>query len=93
MKYEIMTIYKEALGETGSKDLSSKLQEMITSYGGKVLEKNFWGKRKLSFEIKHDTEGFYDVIVFELEPSAVTKLKGKLNILSGLVRYLVTAQN
>lgn len=92
MKYEIMTIYKAALGDQGSKDLSSKLQEMITSFGGKVLEQNFWGRRKLSYEIKHDTEGYYDVIVFELEPSAVTKFKGKLNLLSGLVRYLVTAQ-
>jgi small subunit ribosomal protein S6 len=92
MKYEMMTIYKIALGEQGSKDLSSKLQELIISNGGKVLEQNFWGKRKLSYEIKHDTEGYYDVIVFELEPSAVTKFKGKLNLLSGLVRYLVTAQ-
>jgi small subunit ribosomal protein S6 len=79
MKYEMMTIYKIALGEQGSKDLSSKLQELIISNGGKVLEQNFWGKRKLSYEIKHDTEGYYDVIVFELEPSAVTKFKGKLS--------------
>lgn len=93
MKYEMMIIYKIALGDQGSKDLSSKVQELITSFGGKVLEQNFWGKRKYSFEIKHDTEGYYDVIVFELEPSAVTKFKGKLNLLSGLVRYLVTVQN
>jgi small subunit ribosomal protein S6 len=92
MKYEMMTIYKITLGDQGSKDLSSKVQELVTSFGGKVLEQNFWGKRKLSYEIKHDTEGYYDVIVFELEPSAVTKLKGKLNLLSGLVRYLVTAK-
>ena len=92
MKYEIMTIYKINLGEEGAKDLSKKVQELIKLLDAKILENNYWGKRKFAYEIKHDTEGFYDVLTFEAESSVVSKLKAKLNLLNGLVRYLITAQ-
>lgn len=87
-----MTIYKNDLGEEGSKELSKKVQEVITSLGASVTESNFWGRRKFAYEIKHDTEGFYDVLNIECDAGTVTKLKAKLNLLAGLVRYLITAQ-
>ncbi|NMB91892.1 30S ribosomal protein S6 [candidate division WWE3 bacterium] len=92
MKYEIMAIYKNDLGEEGAANLSKKMQEIITSLGAKVVETNFWGRRKFAYEINHSTEGFYDVISIECESSIVAKLRVKLNLLSGLVRYLITAQ-
>ena len=92
MKYEIMTIYKADLGEGKAKDLSKKVSELITSLGGSVIENNFWGKRRFAYEIKHDTEGFYDVFVFDVEPLKINQLKTKLNLESGLVRYLISAQ-
>jgi ribosomal protein S6 len=38
------------------------------------------------------TEGFYDVISFEISTDELLKLKSKLNLMEGLVRYLVTAE-
>lgn len=91
MKYEIMTIYKADLGESKAKDLSKKISELITSLEGSVIENNYWGKRRFAYEIKHDTEGFYDVFVFDIESSKINQLKIKLNLEDGLVRYLVSA--
>jgi small subunit ribosomal protein S6 len=92
MKYEIMTIYKNDLGEEGAKELSGKVRELIESMDGKNIENDFWGRRKFAYEINHDSEGFYDVFAFEFESSNVKKLKERLNLLNGLVRYLFTAQ-
>ncbi len=92
MKYEMMIIYKNSLGEEGATDMSKKISELIESVGAKVIENKYWGRRKFAYEIKHDTEGFYDVFVFETESSNIKKLKEKLNLLSGLVRYLIVAQ-
>ena len=92
MKYEIMTIYKNNLGEEGAKDMSKKISELLSSMDAKVIENKFWGRRKFAYEIKHDAEGFYDVFIFESESSIIKKLKEKLNLLNGLVRYLITAQ-
>jgi small subunit ribosomal protein S6 len=91
--YEIMTIYKIDLGDQVARDLSSKVQELMTSMGGKVMKAQFWGKRRFAYEIKGKQEGYYDVINFELGPANISKFKSKLNILSGLLRYLITAQS
>lgn len=87
-----MTIYKNELGEDGAKELSKSLKEIIGSMGGKDIENDFWGRRKFAYEINHNSEGFYDVFTFDFESSNVKKLKEKLNLLNGLVRYLFTAQ-
>ena len=89
--YEIMIIYKTELGDQGAKDSSAKVQELITSMEGKITKMNFWGKRKFAYEIKHKQEGYYDVINFDLDSAKISKLKTKLNMLNGLVRYLITA--
>ncbi len=91
--YEMMTIYKVDLGDQAAKDLSSKVQEMITSVEGKVSKAQFWGKRRFAYEMKNYQEGYYDVVNFELDPSKISKFKSKLNILNGLLRYLITAQS
>jgi len=88
-----MTIYKIDLGDQAAKDLSLKTQELITSMEGKIVKAQFWGKRRFAYEIKSKQEGYYDVINFEMDPAIIFKFKSKLNMLSGLLRYLITAQS
>ena len=87
-----MTIYKNDLGEEGAKGMSKEISELMESIGAKILENKFWGRRKFAYEINHNSEGFYDVFIFEFESSNIKKLKEKLNLINGLVRYLITAQ-
>ena len=91
-KYELMTIYKISLGESGAKELSKEVQDLIKSLKGNILNQDFWGKRKFAYEIKHDSEGYYDIFEFEIESSELNNLKKKLNLLDNVVRYLITAQ-
>lgn len=91
-KYEIMTIYKIDLGESEAKELSNKVSDLIKSLKGKILNQNFWGKRKFAYEIKHNSEGYYDVFDFEVDSSKLGSFKKKLNLMDNVVRYLITAQ-
>lgn len=91
MNYELMTITKIDLGEEKAKEVSKNVQAIISSLNGKVTKNDFWGKRKLAYEVKHNTEGYYDVITFELDSDKVSKLKSKLNLVQEVIRYLVTA--
>ncbi len=86
-----MTIAKITLGEDGARALSNAIKDLISSNKGKTLNSDFWGKRKLAYEIKHDTEAFYEVIEFEIGPGFVDNLKAKLNLQEGLVRYIIGA--
>ncbi len=90
-KYEIMTIASVSKGETGATNVINEVKDAISHAGGKVLNSDNWGKRKFAYEIGADTEGYYDVVSFELDKSKVEKLKPKLNLVDGLIRYLITA--
>jgi small subunit ribosomal protein S6 len=89
--YEIMLIIENKLGEEGARVLSNTVKDLITQNKGKVLDSNFWGKRKFAYEINHSNEGFYDVINFEMSADKMPALKSKLTYTDGLLRYLVTA--
>ena len=92
-KYELMTLVKGSVGEKEAKQVSDEVSEHIESLEGKVENKDFWGKRKLAYNIRQDTDGYYEVIDFELPKDQIKKLKSKLNLMDNLIRYIVTAKS
>lgn len=90
--YELMTIYKISLGEEAAKKLSSDVAKLITTLGGSMVDSNFWGKRKLAYEIKHTKEGFFDVMTIQLPTDAIANFKTKMGLMTDIIRYLVTAK-
>lgn len=92
-KYEIMTIVSGSLGDEKAKTFSKDIQSLITTQKGSVEKSDFWGKRKFAYEIEGEKEGYYNVITFELAPEALEKVTGKLKLMDGIVRYLITAQS
>jgi len=91
--YELMTIAKASLTDQGAKDLSTQVQELVKTFGGKIVKQDYWGKRKLAYEIKRNTDGYYDVLTLELDQEALEKFKNKLSLMPDLLRYLVTAKS
>ena len=91
-QYELMTIYKIELGDQKAKELSQKVSEVLKASGAEIVKNEFWGKRKFAYEIRNKTEGYYDLFKISADPSSLNKLKTKLNLLTDIVRYLVTAQ-
>lgn len=88
-KYELMSIIKGKLSEESARSLSNSNKDLVSVNGGKILNGNFWGKRKFAYEIKGQTEGWYDVIQFEGNEVGISKIKEKFNVLDDLVRYLL----
>jgi len=91
--YEMMTLTRGNDGEENAKTVSKEISELITSLEGKVQKTDFWGKRKLAYKIRQDTDGFYEVILFELAKDQVDNLKSKLNLMDNLGRYIITAKS
>ena len=86
-----MTIYSIDLSEEDAKKTSEDVKSLITSLKGEVVNQDFWGRRKFSYPINHQEEGYYDVIKFDLTGDKLDELKKKLNLMSLVIRYLVTA--
>ena len=88
-----MTLVKGSAGEKEAKQVSDKVAEHIESLKGKVENKDFWGKRKLAYNIRQETDGYYEVIDFEVPKDQIKKLKSKLNLMDNLVRYIIAAKS
>ena len=89
----MMIITAQSLGEDGSRNLLKELLAEIAKLDGKLIDEVAWGKRKFAYEIKHQKEGFYDVVNFELRAENLLQFKQKLNLNKSIVRYLITAPN
>jgi small subunit ribosomal protein S6 len=89
--YEIMTIFNIDLSEDAVTKASDEVKSLITSLKGEIVNQDFWGRRKFAYQINHQEDGYYDVIKFDLSGDKLEELKKKLNLMSSVVRYLITA--
>ena len=90
MQYELFYLVganKEAELETIKKEVA----EIVTLEGGIFAEKQTEEKRKLSYEVKHQTHGIYIAQRFELEDSTqIQEINRKLNLYTGILRFLIS---
>ncbi len=68
-----------------------KVTEVITGSGGKVINQDVWGKRKLTYPIAKENFAVYVYYDIQLPPEAVSKAEGLFNITDEVIRYLITA--
>lgn len=89
-KYEGMFIVKSELSEEEKKTLCSQIADIIAKNNGKVLDANIWSeKRKLCFRIRKYQEGMYYLVNFNLEASAITKIKYAFKLNEDILRVMI----
>lgn len=69
----------------------SKVEGIITGLGGKIDNKDNWGKRKLAYRIKKQDWGIYVFFQVTLDPAKVQELDSTLRITSEVIRYIVVS--
>ena len=89
-KYELMFIADPELDERGLKKLTEQYLEIVTKEGGSVDGTDYWGRRKLAYEINYISEGYYVLVKFTSGPEFPAELTRILGITDGVMRSLVT---
>ena len=84
--YELMFIADPELDERGLKKLTEQYLELVTKEGGSVDDPDYWGRRKLAYEIDGKTEGNYVVVNYTAEPATSDELDRVLNLNESVVR-------
>ena len=88
-KYETIFILHPSLDEEAVKANIEKFQGVIVNGGGKVENVDFWGKRKLAYEINKVNEGYYTLINFEANPELPKELDRFFRITDGVIRHII----
>jgi small subunit ribosomal protein S6 len=87
--YEMVYIAVPQLDDEGLATLNQRVAGWITSANGAVSDTNVWGRRKLTYAIRKQTEGTYVQINFQLNPSATRDLERNMRLDEQVVRHLV----
>lgn len=88
-QYEIAILYDPDL-EIDLEKATSRVEKIFTDNGGKIINADNWGKRKLAYPIKKNESAVYVFYTLELPAESVRKVEGILNITDEVIRFLIT---
>jgi small subunit ribosomal protein S6 len=86
--YELMVILGGDLDEAVAQEWTKTITNQIAAAGGSVHRSvDWWGKRRLAYEINHKSEGYYAVFNLMAEPGALASLERSLRLADDVVRH------
>jgi small subunit ribosomal protein S6 len=88
-QYEIAVLFDPGL-EIDLDKATSKIESIITAGGGKIVNTDNWGKRKLAYPIKKQDFAIYVFYTAELPGESVAKINDTLNITDEVIRFLIS---
>jgi small subunit ribosomal protein S6 len=88
LKYELALVVKPVEEDVYKEELE-KVQALIARFGGTTDKVDEWGKRRLAYEIRKLTEGYYCFMTFLAEANAPKEIESRLRIAENVLRYLI----
>jgi small subunit ribosomal protein S6 len=88
--YEAIIILDPSIAENARKDLSDKIQSVITQAGGSEVTLEDWGRREMSFAINKERFGHYQRYLFKSDQSECNaNITAALRITEGVFRFQI----
>lgn len=91
-KYECMYILKPNLEDEKRNELIKRFSDVIEKDGGKVIDVDEWGVKKMAYEINYISDGYYILTHFEANPDLPLELERNFKINEDVMRFLVLKQ-
>jgi small subunit ribosomal protein S6 len=88
-QYELVYILNPDMTEEALETRVNGISEFITTREGVIDAVDKWGKKKLSYPIKHFLEGSYILTKFKMSPARSKELEANLRISEDIVRHLL----
>ena len=93
MTYESVIILSPQLDEEALENAINRIQDVIKNGNGEVTKVDRWGKRRLAYEIKDLTEGYYLLVEMEAPSETAQELDRVLRISDDVLRHLIIRLN
>lgn len=91
-EYEMVFIVRSDLDEEAFNEVLEKVKGWISEPGGQVTKVDLWGKRRLAYPIRKQTEGQYVLMNMNMSPAIGSDLERNLRFLDAVIRYLILAK-
>lgn len=87
--YEILFIVPNKFTDDESKTVAGQIEKMIETGGGQITHREYWGKKRLAYEIKHNAFGYYGLFEFDLEGANLAKIDSNLRLSADVLRHQI----
>lgn len=87
--YEVLFIIPNKFTEDEAKKIITQVEETITKGGGTITNQEYWGKKKLAYEIKHNAYGYYSLAEFDMEKKDVLAVDQNLKLSTDVLRHQI----
>lgn len=89
-KYEVAVVLSSLLSDEERNNELETVKGYITKYQGSVTDVDEWGKRRLAYEIRKQSEGYFYFISVDAEPTMAVELEKELRLRNEtILRYLI----
>lgn len=89
-KYELCYILSAQVSDDQVPAVTDQIRKYIEDFGGEDIEEQQLGKKKLAYPIKKTRNGFYVVVVFNVDSKKINKLEAKIRSQTAtIIRYLL----
>lgn len=87
-RYETVFILTPVLSEEQAKEAVKVYEDYISKNGGKIIHNEFWGMKKMAYQIQKKSSGFYSLIEFENDGQLIQKLEVEFKRDERVMRFL-----
>lgn len=87
-KYEVIFIIR-SMEEEATDAVIDKFSKLIAAQGGKITKEDRWGKRRLAYDIKKESEGFYVLFYVTCEPACVAECDRVMKITDEILKHMI----
>lgn len=86
--YETVFIARQDLAAEDVDALTSKFSKIITDGKGKVVSREYWGLRNLSYKVKKNSRGHYVALNIDADYAAVAELSRVMGFNEDVIRNM-----
>lgn len=88
-EYDVAFIAQPDLDESSLNTLIEKAKGWIAAGGGQIVKVDNWGRRKLAYPIRKQSEGQYVFIHAQLAPTATREIERSMRLTEQILRFLI----
>jgi len=88
-QYELGMVLRSTLTEEEVNGVVENIKARITELGGECTGTNLWGKRRLAYPIRKQTDGIYVFLNFNLPPPSVKELVRAVQFTDSVLRHIL----
>ncbi len=86
--YECVFLARQEVSAPQVETLTDEMSAIITSNGGSVAKKEYWGLRNLAYRIKKNRKAHYVLMNLDAPPAAVKEMERQMGLNEDVLRTL-----